>query len=64
MKKKKKHFVKIVTSLVSFIKSKMFIIYFVFTKKAIILSLFKIDTLNVTMYILMILTYPLKTFKK
>ena len=32
-KKKKKHFVKIVTSLVSFIKSKMFIIYFLFTKK-------------------------------
>ena len=31
--KKKKFFVKIVTSLVSFIKSKMFIIYFLFTKK-------------------------------
>ena len=30
-------------------------------KKPIILSLFKIDTLNFIMYILTILTYPLKT---
>ena len=31
-------------------------------KKAIILSLFKIDTLNFTIYILTILTCPLKTY--
>ena len=31
-------------------------------KKSIILSLFKIDTLNFTMYILTILTCPLKTY--
>ena len=31
-------------------------------KKTIILSLFKIDTLNFTMYILTILTCPLKTY--
>ena len=31
-------------------------------KKAIILSLFKIDTLNFTMYILTILTCTLKTY--
>ena len=31
-------------------------------KKPIILSLFKIDTLNFTMYILTILTRPLKTY--
>ena len=31
-------------------------------KKPIILSLFKIDTLNFTMYILTILTCPLKTY--
>ena len=31
-------------------------------KKNIILSLFKIDTLNFTMYILTILTFPLKTY--
>ena len=31
-------------------------------KKPIILSLIKIDTLNFTMYILTILTFPLKTY--
>ena len=31
-------------------------------KKPIILSLFKIDTLNVTMYILANLIFPLKTY--
>ena len=31
-------------------------------KKTIVLSLFKIDTLNFTMYILMTLTCPLKTY--
>ena len=31
-------------------------------QKTIILSLFKIDTLNFTMYILTILTCPLKTY--
>ena len=36
-------------------------IYFVFTEK-IILSLFKIDILNVTMYILTISTCPLETY--
>ena len=30
--------------------------------KPIILSLFKFDTLNFTLYILTILTYPLKTY--
>ena len=54
----KKHFVKIVTSLVTFLlkMTLCLCIYFVFTKKPIILSLFKIDTLNFTMYILTILT--------
>ena len=57
----KKHFVKIVTSLVTvlFKMTLHLCIYFVFAKKPIILSLFKIDTLNCTMYILTILTYPL-----
>ena len=58
----KKHFVKIVTSLVT-VLLKMTLclcIYFVFTKKNIILSLFKVDTLNFTMYILTILACPLK----
>ena len=60
----KKHFVQIVTSLVTVLyKMTLYLcIYFVFTKKTIILSLFKIDTLNFTMYILTILTYPLKTY--
>ena len=31
-------------------------------EKTINLSLFKIDTLNLTMYILTILTFPLKTY--
>ena len=46
----KKHFVKIVASLVT-ILLKMTLclcIYFVFTKNSIIISLFKIDTLNFT----------------
>ena len=37
-------------------------IYFAFTKNPIILSLFKIDTLNFTMYISTILTCPLKSY--
>ena len=59
----KKHCVKIVTSLVTVLfKIALYIcIHFVFTNKTIILSLFKIDTLNLTMYILTILTCPLKT---
>ena len=58
-----KHFVKTVTSLVNiFLKMTLcLLIYFGFTKKNIILSLFIIDTINFTMYILMILTCPLKT---
>ena len=58
----KKHFVKIVTSLVTVLLKMMLYlcIYFVFTKN-IILSLFRIYTLNFTMYILTILTCPLKT---
>ena len=60
----KKHFVKIVTSLVTvlFIRTLCLCIYFVFTKKNIILSLFQIDTLNFTLYILTILTCPLETY--
>ena len=47
----KKHFVKIVTGLFSFIKMILGLwIYFEFTKKTIILSLIIIDTLNFTMY--------------
>ena len=47
----------------SFIKKDiMFMYLFCIYKKAIILSLFKIDTLNFTMYILTILTCPLKTY--
>ena len=37
-------------------------IYFIFTKNPIILSLFKIDSLNFTIYILTILTCPLKIY--
>ena len=33
-------------------------------KKPIILNLFKIDTLNFTMYIVTILTWPLKTCRE
>ena len=54
----KKHFVKIVTSLVTvLLKMTLYLFaYFAFTKKPIVLSLFEIDAL--TMYILMILTCP------
>ena len=55
----KKHFVKIVQSLVTVLfKETLYLcIYFVFTKKQHCLSLSKIDTLNFTMYILTILTF-------
>ena len=49
----KNDFIKIVTSFVT-VLLKMILclcIYFVFTKKPIILNLFKIDTLNFSMYI-------------
>ena len=54
----KKHFVKIVQSLVKVLfKETLYLsIYFVFKKKNVVLSLFKIDALNFTMYILTILT--------
>ena len=60
---KKKYFIKIVTSLVTVLLNitLCLCIYFVLTKKNIVLSLFKIDTLNFTMYILTIFTCPLKT---
>ena len=46
-----------------FIKSGIMLMYLLrIDKKPIILSLFKIDTLNFTMYILTILTCPLKTY--
>ena len=46
----------------SFIKNDIMFMYLLcIYKKPIILSLFKIDTLNFTMYILTILTCPLKT---
>ena len=46
----------------SFIKNVIMFMYLLYIyKKAIILSLFKIDTLNFTMYILANLTCPLKT---
>ena len=54
---KKKHFVEIVAS---FFKNDMFIYLLCIYKKTIILSLFKIGTLNCTMYILTISTCPLK----
>ena len=60
----KNYFVKIVTRFVT-VLLKMTLclcIYFIFTKNLIILSLFKIDTLNFTMYILVNLTCPLKTY--
>ena len=55
----RKHFVKIVTSLVRVLLriALCLCIYFAFTKNVIILNLFKIDIFNFTMYILMILTY-------
>ena len=40
----------------------MFMYLLYIYKKPIILSLFKIDTLNFTMYVLENLTYPLKTY--
>ena len=58
----KKHFVKIVRSLVRAL-SKMRLsswIYFIIRKKNVLLNLFKADTFNFTMYILTILTCPLK----
>ena len=60
----RKHFVKIVISFVA-VLLKMTLclcIYFIFTKKPIILSLFEIDALNFTMYILAKMTCPLKTY--
>ena len=47
----------------SFIKNDIMFLYLLYIyKKPIILSLFKIDTLNFTMYILANLTCPLKTY--
>ena len=58
-----KHFVKIVTSLVTVLfKMKLYMYILCIYQKAIVLSLFEIDTLNFTMYILTILTCPLKTY--
>ena len=57
----RKHFVKIVTSSIA-VLSKMFLYLLYIYKKRIIISLFNIDTLNFTMYILANLTYPLKTY--
>ena len=45
-----------------FIKNNIFMYLLCIYKKNIILSLFKIDTLNFTMYILTILTCSLKTY--
>ena len=47
----KKHFVKLVTSLVAVLLKMALCLYisFIFTKKAIVLTLFKIDALNITM---------------
>ena len=58
----KKHFVKIVTSLVRVLFKLRLCswIYFIIRKKNVILNLFKADTFNFTMYILRILTCPLK----
>ena len=57
--RKKKRFVKIVTSLVTVLFNMSL---YLPKKNPIILSLFKIDILNFTMYVLMILTCPLKTY--
>ena len=60
----KKRFVKIVTIFVT-VLLKMTLclcICFVFTKNPLYFKPFKIDTLNFTMYILMILTCPFKTY--
>ena len=43
--------------------SKCWLGCFAFTKNPIILRLFKTDTLNFTMYISTILTYPLKSYR-
>ena len=53
----KKHFVKIAQSLLAVLfKETLYLyIYFVFTKKIIVLSLSKNDTLNFTMYTLTIM---------
>ena len=57
----RKHFVKIVQTLVRVVFKETYLgIYLIFTKKNIVLSLFKIDT-NFTMYILTIFTWSLKT---
>ena len=57
----KKHFVKIVAGLFSFIKMILGLwIYFEFTKKTIILSLIIIDTLNFTMYFFKDFDMPFK----
>ena len=59
----KKHFVKIMTSLVTvLLKMRLCLCIYSFTKKNIISSLFKIDTLNFPMYVLTILIYPLKIY--
>ena len=58
---KKNHFVTIVKSCYSFIKNDILFMYlFYIYKKSNILSLFEIDTLKFTMYILANLTCPLK----
>ena len=55
--------VKIVTSLVTVFKNDIMFMYLLcIYKNPIILSLFKIDTLNFNMYILTILTCPLKAY--
>ena len=61
---KKKHFVEIVTTLVTVLvkKTLCLCIYFSFAKKLLILSLFKIDTLSLTMYVFTIFTCLLKIY--
>ena len=56
----KKHFVKIVTNLVTVLH--YVYVFILYLQKSIILSLFKIDTLKFTTNILTILTCPLKTY--
>ena len=59
----KKHFVKIITSLVSVIKNGITLMYILcIYKNTIIVSLFKTDTLNFNVYILAILICPLKLY--
>ena len=50
------------SSLVTVLLKMALCLCIVFTKKIINLSLLKIDTLNFTMYILMIFTCPLKIY--